>query len=70
MPDSRFGLVLRPYCGTLKRTKCRVAACKEKADMEAADAAAEGAGDEEEPNSDDDEAEREATAVAMAEHGP
>ena len=63
------GLALCPYCDTLKKRKCGAVACKEKAAMEAADAAAERAGDEEEPNSDDDGAEREATTVAMAEHG-
>ena len=59
------GLVLCPYCDTLKMTKFRVAACKEKATMEAADAAAEGAGEEEDPNPDDGEAEREATAPLL-----
>ena len=64
-----MGFVLCSYCVTSKEMKFRVAACKEKAAMEAADAAAEEAGEEEEFNSDDDEAEREATTVAMAEHG-
>ena len=45
------GLVLCPYCDTLKKRKCGAAACKEKAAMEAAEATRgaedEGAGEDE-----------------------
>ncbi len=53
------GLVLCPYCDTLKRgRKCGAAACKEKAAMEAAEATRgaedEGAGEEGEADVDED----------------
>ena len=63
------GLVLCPYCDTLKKRKCGAAACKEKAAMEAAEATRsaedEGAGEGDEVDVDEDEAVGEIEATPL-----